>query len=38
LHTFTFQPPANAAALHRPRRVGPAYVANASLMPFRVRG
>jgi hypothetical protein len=38
LHSFVLQPPANAAALHRPRRVAPAYVANTALMPFRVRG
>lgn len=38
LHNFTFQPPANAAALHRPRRIKPAYAAHAALAPFRVRG
>ncbi len=38
LHTFAFQPPANAAALHRARRIASAYVANAAMTPFRVRG
>ncbi len=38
LHTFAFQPPANDAQLHHPRRVAPAYVANAALTPFRVHG
>ena len=38
LHAFAFQPPANAATVHHPRRVASDYVANAALTPFRVRG
>jgi hypothetical protein len=38
LHTFDFLPPANAAALHRPRREGLRYIAQAALAPFRVHG
>jgi hypothetical protein len=38
LHTFDFLPPANAAALHRPRRSDARYIAQAALSPFRVRG
>lgn len=38
LHTFDFRPSANAAALHRPRRTTQAYIAQAALTLFRVRG
>lgn len=37
LRDFEFQPPANAAALHRPRRADRAYAAQAALPLFRVR-
>jgi hypothetical protein len=36
LHRFAFVPPANAAALHRPRRASTAYVANPAPTLFRV--
>lgn len=36
LHRFAFIPPANAAALHRPRRASIAYVANPAPTLFRV--
>jgi hypothetical protein len=37
LRDFEFQPPANAAALHRPRRSDRGYVVQAALPLFRVR-
>jgi hypothetical protein len=38
LRSFDFQPPANAAALHRPRRSDASYITQATLNTFRVRG
>jgi hypothetical protein len=38
LHRFAFVAPANAAALHRPRRQLPAYVDTSAPTLFRVRG
>lgn len=37
LRHFAFAPPANAAALHRPRRMSTAYVANSAPTFFRIR-
>jgi hypothetical protein len=36
LRSFAFMPPANAAALHRPRRTSTAYVATPAPTLFRV--
>lgn len=37
LHRFAFVPPANAAALHQPRRQTMAYASSSTLSLFRVR-
>lgn len=37
LHRFAFVPPANAAALHRPRRTSLAYAASPAATLFRIR-
>jgi len=38
LHRFEFRLPANAAALHRPRRRLVPFAASTALSTFRVRG
>jgi hypothetical protein len=38
LHRFEFRLPANAAALHRPRRSEAGYAAQRALRPFRIGG
>lgn len=38
LHRFEFRWPANAAALHRPRRLAPPYALATAFAPFRIGG